>query len=129
MILQLQAILAFYCIMEALMAKARRTFAPQTLDAAAVLGIQIAQGRRARGWTAQELGERVGISARTVSSLEHGSPAVALGIAFEAATLLGISLFGADGPELARLARQGRDTLALLPARVHPRRHVGDDNF
>lgn len=60
----------------------------------------------------------MGVSVRTVFNLEHGSPKVAIGIAFEAATLLGVSLFGGDGPELAKLARQGRETLALLPSRV-----------
>lgn len=111
------------------MAKKLRAFAPQTLDAAQVLGTQIAQGRRARGWTAAQLAERVGVSVRTISNLEHGSPTVAMGIAFEAATLLGISLFGVEGPELAQLARQGRDTLALLPSRVRPSRRPVRDDF
>lgn len=111
------------------MAKRTRTFAPQTLDAAQVLGVQIAQARRARGWTSEELAERVGVSMRTISNLEHGSPTVAIGIAFEAATMLGISLFGADGPELARLARQARDMLALLPSRVYRSREPVRDDF
>lgn len=111
------------------MAKKTRAFASQTLDAAQVLGVQIARARRDRGWTAGELAARVGVSARTISSLEHGSPTVALGIAFEAATMLGISLFGADGPELAKLARQGRETLALLPSRVRRSREPVRDDF
>lgn len=111
------------------MSKRARSFTPHTLDAAQVLGAQIAQARRERGWTAEELAERVGVSARTVSSLERGSPTVALGTVFEAATMLGVSLFGVEGPELARLARQGRDTLALLPSRVYRRRKPARDNF
>ena len=95
-----------------------RVLSPQTRDAALVLGQQIARARRARGWTAEQLAERVGVSVRTMSNLERGSPSVALGTAFEAATVLGIPLFGADGAELARLVRQGQDTLALLPSRV-----------
>jgi len=110
------------------MAQKMRTFTPQTLDAARVLGNQIALARRERGWTAAELGERVGISPRTVTNLEHGSPTVAMGVAFEAATMLGIRLFGVEGSELTVLARQGRDTLALLPSRVyHGRKAVNDD--
>lgn len=111
------------------MAKRAHTYARPTVDAAQVLGAQIARARRARGWTAAELGERVGVSARTISSLEHGAPTVALGTAFEAATLLGVPLFGAEGPELATLARQGRETLALLPSRVYHRREPVDDDF
>jgi len=112
------------------MANKKRAFAPQTVDAVAVLGLQIAQARRGRGWTSQELAERVGVSPRTISSLEHGSTTVAIGIVFEAATVLGIPLFNVDGPELTRLAREGRQVLALLPSRVyHSRRPVDDDDF
>lgn len=111
------------------MAKTTRVFARSTVDAAAVLGAQIAQARRGRGWTAAELGERVGVSARTITALERGSTTVALGTAFEAATLLGVQLFGAEGPELAALARQGRERLALLPRRVYHGREPARDDF
>jgi hypothetical protein len=37
---------------------------------------------------------------------------------FEAATMLGINLFGVEGPELSRRARQGRRVVALLPSSV-----------
>lgn len=106
-----------------------RTFAPQTLDAAQVLGTQIAQARRERGWTMQELAQRVGVSQRTVFNLEHGSPTVTMGIAFEAATMLGISLFGVEGPELTRLARQGQHMVALLQSRVRPSKDAVRDDF
>lgn len=109
--------------------KRTRSYAPQTRDAVEVLGAQIALARRERGWTAAELGERVGVSARTISSLENGSPSVAIGVVFEAATMLGIALFGVEGPELSRLARQGRETLALLPSRVYKRQEPVDDDF
>lgn len=110
------------------MAKKTLAYARPTLAAAQVLGAQIAQARRARSWTAAELGERVGVSARTISSLERGAPTVALGTALEAATMLGVPLFGVEGPELAALARRGREVLALLPRRVyHPRTPVDDD--
>ena len=111
------------------MANRTRVFAPPTVDAVAVLGVQIARARRLRGWTAVELGERVGASARTITKLEHGSPSVAIGIAFEAATMLGVPLFGTDGPGLSRLAREGREVLALLPSRVYHSREPDDDDF
>ncbi|CAA9377055.1 MAG: hypothetical protein AVDCRST_MAG75-626 [uncultured Propionibacteriaceae bacterium] len=111
------------------MPRSTHTFARQTLDAAQVFGSQIAHARRERGWTAEELAERLGVTRRTISNLEHGSPTVSLGVAFEAATLLGISLFGATGPELAQLARHGRDTLALLPSRVRPSKAPVRDDF
>lgn len=101
-----------------------------TVDAAQVLGAQVARARRERGWTAAELAERVGVSARTITSLEKGSLGVALGTAFEAATMLGLPLFGTDGPDgLAVLARRERDVLALLPSRVYASREPARDDF
>lgn len=103
------------------MSASRRVLSPVAVDAARVLGQQIARVRRARRWTAAELGERVGVTARTISAVEGGAPTVALGTYLEAATVLGVPLFGADGPGLAVLARRGRDELALLPRRVRHR--------
>lgn len=111
------------------MARRVHSFAPQTGDAVAVLGQQIALARRERGWTAAELGERVGTSARTVTSIEHGSPSVSIGLVFEAATLLGVRLFGVDAGELAALARRGEQRLALLPSRVYHARTPVHDEF
>jgi transcriptional regulator with XRE-family HTH domain len=101
-------------------------------DAAAVLGQQIKTARVARRWTAAELGERIGVDRRTVAAIEAGDPAVSLGNALNAADILGVPLFGAeDHSELARLRREGRDRLALLPTRVgKPRRGTEvDDDF
>lgn len=111
------------------MSASRRVLAPATVDAARVLGQQIARARRARRWTMAELGERVGVSAPTIASVERGAPGVALGTVFEAATVLGVPLFGADAPELAVLARRGRDELALLPRRVRHAEVQVDDDF
>ena len=111
------------------MARRVRALARPTVDAATVLGAQVARARRARGWTAAELAERVGVSPRTIASLEHGSTSVALGTALEAATVLGIPLFGADGPGLATLARREGQLLALLPSRVYHSRRPVDDDF
>lgn len=101
-------------------------------DAVAVLGQQIKAARVARGWTATELAERIGVDRRTVAALEAGDPAVSIGNVFNAADILGVPLFGAeDRADLARLRREGRDRLALLPTRVSkPRtRAEPDDDF
>ncbi len=112
-----------------MLAPKTRSFSPQTRDAARVLGTQIALARRERGWTAAELAERTGTTVRTISSIERGSTTASVGLVFEAATLLGVPLFGVDATERAVLARRGREQLALLPSRVyHPRTPV-DDNF
>lgn len=101
-------------------------------DAAAVLGQQIRAARIERRWTAVELGERIGVDRRTVAAIEAGDPRVSLGNALNAADILRVPLFGArDHAELARLRREGRERLALLPTRVDkPRRSTAtDDDF
>ena len=104
-------------------------YSPQTLDAARVLGLRIAEGRRSRRWTQAELCERAGVSAATLRNAERGAPTVAVGVMFELATLVGVNLFGIPPGQLPRLAARERDRLALLPAHVYPR-HVGaDDEF
>ena len=111
------------------MAKSTQTYSRVTRDAAAVLGAQVARARRARRWTAAELAERVGVSARTITSLEGGAPTVAMGTAFEAAAVLGVPLFGADAAGLAASAAQQREVLALLPRRVVGSREPVRDDF
>lgn len=103
------------------------TYSPQTLDAARVLGMRIAEGRRRRRWTQAELCERAGISKATLRSAERGEPTVAVGVMFELATLVGVHLFGIPPGDLPGLAIRERDRLALLPAHVYPR-HVGSDD-
>ena len=101
---------------------------PETIDAVRVLGLEIANARRARRWTEAALAERAGISAVTLRNVERGVPTVGIGTVFELATILGIELFGADRQDLRRLVERGRDRLALLPSRVRePTGPVSDD--
>lgn len=101
-------------------------------DALAVLGQQVKAARVERAWTATELAARIDVDRRTVAAIEAGDPAVSIGNVFNAADVLGIPLFGAEDPaELARLRREGRDRLALLPTRVgKPQKQAEpDDDF
>ncbi len=100
------------------------TYSRATLEAARVLGLEVARARRARRWTAADLSERAGISLVTLRKVEQGDPSVALGTAFEVATLLGIPLFDASREELSELTTRGRERLALLPSRI--RQSVAD---
>lgn len=106
-----------------------RVYSPEALDAARVLGMRIAEGRRGRRWTQAELSERAGISAVTLRNAEHGEPTVAVGVMFELATLVGVELFGVPLGELQNLAARERDRLALLPAHVYRRQTRFDDDF
>jgi len=105
------------------------TYSPQTLDAARVLGLRIAEGRRQRRWTQGELSERAGISKATLRNAERGEPTVAVGMMFELATLVGVELYGLPPGELRNLAARESDRLALLPAHIYPRHVSVDDDF
>jgi transcriptional regulator with XRE-family HTH domain len=84
------------------------TYSPQTLDAARVLGVRIAEGRRRRRWTQAELCERAGVSKVTLRNAERGEPTVAVGVMFELATLVGVELYGLPPGDLRGLAvREG----------------------
>lgn len=98
-------------------------------DALATLGNQIKLGRRNRRWTLSDLAARLGVDRRTVANIENGSPTTSIGLVFDAATLVGVNLFGLDGAELARARRAGEETLALMPERVRRPRTDDDGDF
>ncbi len=99
---------------------------PTAREAARLLGERIRLARRERRWTVAELAERVGVSHVTMSKVERGDPSVALGTAFEAAALVGVTLFD-DDPARRRLeSERNVDRLALLP-RSTRRRRVDND--
>ena len=104
-------------------------YSPEALDAARVLGLRIAEGRRQRKWTQAELCERASVAVTTLRSAERGEPTVAIGVMFELATLVGVELFGVPAGQLRGLSARERDRLALLPAHVYPRRVTPDDDF
>jgi transcriptional regulator with XRE-family HTH domain len=109
--------------------KKSRPYSCYTLDAAQLLGVEIARARRERRLAAQELADRVGISRETLRRVEGGDPTVGLGIAFEAAAIVGVPLFQEDRSRLTADLAQARDRLALLPDRVRLPRHDVDDDF
>jgi transcriptional regulator with XRE-family HTH domain len=104
-----------------------RTYSPLTVEAARLLGARVRVARRERRWTVQELADRVGVSHVTMSKVEHGDLTVALGVAFEAAAVVGVPLFHAERSR--RQLERGRveDRLAVLPAHVRSPAEVDDD--
>ena len=98
-----------------------------TADAARLLGAQIRLGRRERRWTVEELAERVGVWHGTLRKVERGDPTVALGVALEAAVLVGVPLFHPDPFRRELEVRHTDDRLALLPERARKPAPVNDD--
>jgi DNA-binding XRE family transcriptional regulator len=107
--------------------KAPRALSPLTLEAAKLLGASVRLGRRQRHWTVAELAERVGVSEATMLKVEHGDPGVRLGIAFEAAALVGVPLFDEDRSRRVLEAGRVDDRLSVLPQRVRQPAEVDDD--
>lgn len=108
--------------------KKPRTYSPQAVEAARLLGNRIRLARIERRWTLEELAERVGINHVTMRKVERGDPTVGLGAAFEAAVLVGVPLFHADPERRLLEARDVEARLALLPKRARrPVKDVGND--
>lgn len=107
--------------------KRTRTYSPVTVQAARLLGARIRLARRERRWTVQELAERVGVSHVTMSKIERGDLTVGLGVAFEAAAVLGVQLFHEDRSRRSLEAGRVDDRLAVLPQLVRKPVEVDDD--
>jgi transcriptional regulator with XRE-family HTH domain len=97
-----------------------RPHSPYAAEAARLLGAQIRLARRERHWSQAELAERAGITARTLYKIEHGDLSVGLGAAFEAAALVGVTLFHAERPRLSAELDRAQARSALLPRPVSP---------
>lgn len=100
---------------------------PATREAAELLGRRVQLARLERRWTIVELAERVGVSPVTIRKVETGDATVALGTAFEAAVLVGVTLFHDDSGRRAMERTHVDAQLAVLPAIA--RHRPADDNF
>lgn len=90
----------------------------------------IEEGRLRKGWTRDELAERVGVGVVTIRQVAKGSPRVAIGTYFEAAALVGVSLFTEDLDALKRDHDTQWERLALMPTRIRrPPQEPIDDDF
>jgi transcriptional regulator with XRE-family HTH domain len=98
--------------------KRTRTYSPATVEAARLLGARVRLARRERRWTLQELADRVGVTHVTIGKVERGDLTVGLGVAFEAAAVLGVPLFHEDRSRRALEAGRVDDRLAVLPQLV-----------
>ncbi len=98
-----------------------------TIEAARLLGARVRLARRERRWTIQELAERVGVTHVTIRKVERGDLTVGLGVAFEAAAVLGVPLFHEDRSRRTLEAARVDDRLAVLPQLVRRPTEVDDD--
>jgi transcriptional regulator with XRE-family HTH domain len=107
--------------------KRTRSYTPLTTEAARLLGSEIELARREHRWTLDELADRIGVSPATMRRIEQGEPTVGLGVAFEAAAIAGVPLFGEDPARRRLESARTDDRLALLPKRVRRPRAFNDE--
>lgn len=106
-----------------------RTYSRDSKEALTLLGRQIRAGRIEKKITLQNLADRVGVSRGLIQRIEKGDPKCEIGVVFEAASLVGLKLFGAETEELSGLAQQVADKLALLPKSVRKDTNETFDDF
>lgn len=109
--------------------KRARAYSRQTREAALLLGQMIRAARIKRAMSVKELGERIGASRDLMQRIEQGDLRVGLGVAFEAAAVVGVPLFAAEPSRLASERAHLQDTLSLLPKTVHKRASEVKDDF
>lgn len=111
------------------MAKAAaRTYSRYTLQALALMGALLRAARIKKRMSARGLAERAGISRDMLYRIERGDPRCEIGVVFELAAILGVSLFEPDLERLQARAREVQDRLTLLPKAVRaPKAEVKDD--
>lgn len=103
-----------------------RTYSPMTKEALELMGLEIAAARKARKWSEGKLAEHAGVSRGTVRRIEKGHPKAEVGLVFEMASLVGVSLFGDKRRERLTSARE---KAPLLPKRIHDTTPVMNDDF
>lgn len=106
-----------------------RTYSQYAQDAALLLGEQIKLARKRRKWSEHALAERAGISRATLQKIERGDMGCAIGLVFEVAALVGVSLFEQDLQMLSKSIGHVRDKIALLPRRIKAKTRVINDDF
>jgi DNA-binding XRE family transcriptional regulator len=97
--------------------------------ALAVFGRLLRTARVERNMSQAQLAERLGVSRHTVIALEKGKPKVGIGIAFEAAVLLGIPLLVNDERALTKLDATLAALATILPARAGRKPAALNDDF
>jgi transcriptional regulator with XRE-family HTH domain len=107
----------------------KRTYSKYAKEAVLLLGQQIKLGRKQRKWSEHNLAERAGISRATLQKIEAGEMSPSIGLVFEVATLVGVTLFEQNTQSLATHLDLTQSKIALLPKRIQKKKKAVDDNF
>ena len=110
------------------MSSTPRSYSRLTEEALRLIAKQIRLARKGRRMSEHDLAKRIGVARSTLQLIEKGSPSVAAGLVFEAATLVGVPLFEPEATTLTGHLGRVDDKLALMPKAIRkPRRPVYND--
>lgn len=107
----------------------KRTYSAYSTDAMHLLGATIRAERKTMRMSELELAERAGIARSVVQRIEKGDMSCGVGIVFETAHIVGITLFDAEPSRLSSQIKHVEDKLTLLPKAIHKRTKVINDDF
>jgi len=79
--------------------------------------------------TVQELADRTGVSHSLIKRAEKGDPRCGIGPVFEAAAIVGVSLFGMNQSDLRLSVARQKEILSLLPKAIHKSTIEVKDDF
>lgn len=106
----------------------QRTYSRYSHDAAKLLSGHIRAARLERKLTLQEIADRAGISRGLLQRIEKGDMKCEIGVVFEVAAIVGVTLFE-DSNTLSGLVRQQAEKLTLMPKVARKPKRVVDDEF
>lgn len=87
--------------------KSTRILFPATVCALKVLGKEVREARKKRGYSQNELAQRARCSRDTIAAIESGKTTVEIGLFFDVAARVGLIVFGqADELHLRRIRIQ-----------------------
>jgi len=92
------------------------------------LGELIRLARKERGFSQQELADRLGTSRMKINRIEAGNPKVSIGSVFEACFVLGIPLMGGDEKHIHNLSMLLSYMNKLIPDNI-PSKNILFDDF
>jgi len=106
-----------------------RAYSRYASEAVELLGFLIRSSRIERKMTAQALAERAAISRSLLHRIERGDPGCSIGTVFEAAAIVGVSLFESERGALGGRITDVEDRLSLLPKAARRSKRAVKDDF
>ncbi|CFQ59916.1 transcriptional regulator%2C y4mF family [Yersinia frederiksenii] len=107
-----------------------RTYSRYTEEALQLLATSVRAARLEKKLTAEEVAERAGISRSLLQRIEKADPRCGIGVVFEVAKIVGVSLFEEEADMSTMIIHRKRieEKLSLLPRRSRKiTRKVNDD--